>query len=326
MDSALAVRALLALLLVATPLSGCIGSADDADAVSPAGANATRPDNGTTDGPSQQTGSRDPGDWAPIDEAEIRPGVRVVGDEDVSAVEEQLEDRYACTTNFVFTGPANRSVYLGTAAHCFGDLSDPCTTEEYPGVEPGASVDIQGAEHPGRLVYSSFHTMVQEGQNTSAAACASNDFALVEVNASDRAHVNPAVHRWGGPTGQSDEASVGERVLTYGRSPYRYQADQADDREGAVYDQTEWRVLFYPASSLPGDSGSSLLTEEGEALGVVDSIGLYCAPQIMEDCTKPSSGANRATLLEPAVDYMEAHTDLDVSLAEAQPLQDPLGT
>jgi hypothetical protein len=60
----------------------------------------------------------DPG-WPNLDEATFRPGV-TLGERDVQGLP-------ICTGNFVFSTPDNRTLYVGTAAHCVRglDLGDP---------------------------------------------------------------------------------------------------------------------------------------------------------------------------------------------------------
>lgn len=301
------------LLLVA----GCLGNADieDEGELVQKDANATAPDpspeedeagnrtrtsrnetaqqqdrqeTNTTTGQGNQTPSEpeepiDPG-WPPIDEATVRPGVRVsVGNG-------------TCTSNFVFQGPLNRSLYLGTAAHCAFD--------EEPLV--GEPADIARGEASGTVAYVGWTVNAQP---------VGHDFALIEIDASDRDKVHPAVRHWRGPTGLSDPPSAGDEVLVYGNSTASPWAFVPELRPGRGVILVSQERSFRVVTALPGylgDSGAPALSRGGQALGLLSYIE-----------TTVVGPTNLYTLLGPALEDVRAH-GIDVSLATWPMSEEPL--
>ena len=82
------------------------------------------------------------------------------------------------------------------------------------------------------MVYSSWVTMQERGE-TDVDTCQFNDFALVELDPSDAADVNPSVPFFGGPVGlDSDGLPAGEQVYSYGNSPLRMGIEQLSPKVG----------------------------------------------------------------------------------------------
>lgn len=226
-----------------------------------------------------------PGGWADADTASITPGV-------------QTNSGGQCTANFVFT--AGDDYLIGQAAHCTGTGAATDTNGCDAGSLPlGTSVEIQGADNPGTLVYSSWIAM-QEAGETDPDACAYNDFALVKIDPADVAKVNPSIPVFGGPDGvDQDGAAAGEQVYTYGNSSLRAGLTQLSPHVGASLgtDASGWTTTVYTVTpGLPGDSGSAVLSADGEALGVLVTLGLA-----------PLPASNGVTSLNRALDYANAH-------------------
>jgi len=223
------------------------------------------------------------GSWAPLESASIRPGVRVITPMGGGAAE--------CTSNFVFRRPDNATLYLGVAAHCFGE--DPSKA-----VALGTKVQVADIPHAGKVAYNGWLLDPSDA----------NDFGLVELrnDATVRPHVNPSVLHFGGPTmlADSSQALPGTHVITYGHSVQRGDDDPENPREGYVLQHDGGRttvVTDHPG--IQGDSGSGLMTNAGAALGVL-SMGT----------TNPTNGGvpNRQF---PSVNY---YVDLDAALAYAK--------
>src|SRR3954454_12431716 len=134
--------------------------------------------------------------WAPAATAPIHPGVQT------------FTDGAQCTANFVYTDGTN--VFIGQAAHCSGTggntATDGCTSPTLP---VGTKVDVGGASQPATMVYNSWATM-QSQHETDADTCQYNDLALLQLDPSDAAKVNPSVPYWGGPTGLGGATAQGE--------------------------------------------------------------------------------------------------------------------
>ncbi|MEP7739627.1 hypothetical protein ABKW28_18440 [Nocardioides sp. 31GB23] len=218
--------------------------------------------------------------WAPADQATITPGTQM------------YTDGAQCTSNFVFTDAAS-NVYLGYAAHCAGlgeaTDTDGCLNDSVPlGTEvtfrKGGSLLSSGSElGSGELAYSSWRTMRDIG-TTDENACAYNDFALVKVDAADVAKVNPSIPFWGGPTGiDTDGTAAGDRVYSYGNSSLRAGLEPLSPKTGislgdSAADEGWSHPLYTVTPGVPGDSGSAFVSEDGEAIGTLSTLGLAPLP------------------------------------------------
>lgn len=233
-------------------------------------------------------------EWAPVDTATIHPGVQV------------FTEAGQCTANFVYT--AGTDVFIGMAAHCaaLGAPSDTngCLTEVLP---VDSEVEIAGADHPGRLAYSSWLTM-QEADETDLYTCQFNDLALVRINPADHDKVNPTLPYWGGPAElDSDGSEPFEEVFSYGNSMLRVGLTELAPKRGwSLGDWAEgWSHDVYTVTpGVPGDSGSAVLAADGTALGVLSSLALA-----------PSAGSNGVSDLSRMLDYLDEHTSIEVELA-----------
>lgn len=300
-------RFLLAALAVTAAFAGCVSDGPVGDGVPPGGSATTTaprptdpapgpqpspqpgPDPNTTD-PLPAPGA--PWIWPALDAATIRPGVQV------------FIEGSQCTSNFVFLDPSNTTVFIGFAAHCatLGDDStntDGCD-DANEALPLGTDVEVQGADHPASLAYTSWGTMQAAGESA-AGACAANDFAFAALHADDAPKAHPAMLTFGGPTGAADSKSVGagDKVLTFGNTGLRPGPAVLDAREGYVLGQSNggWTTTVYTVTpGLPGDSGSGVLTGQGRALGILVTVGLT-----------PFALSNGVTSLDRALEYAAAH-------------------
>jgi hypothetical protein len=92
-----------------------------------------------------------------------------------------------------------RRLFLAVPASCggvnLGKTQDGCSAPQSP---KGVPVSIQGAKHPGTLVYSSYSEMQLHGV-TNPTRCYYNDLSLVRVDRRDRAKVSAAIPGVGVP-------------------------------------------------------------------------------------------------------------------------------
>lgn len=229
--------------------------------------------------------------WTPAAEASIRPGAQTTS------------RSRGCTANFVFTSGSD--VLLGSAAHCTaeGTSTDGCAN---PTLAPGARVEVEGAEHPATLAYSSWHTMQRRGE-TDENTCLYNDFALLRLDPRDHDRVNPTMPEWGGPLGLSAGARAGDTVYFYGQPDGSRATEATVERRaggGRTYRVRASRLGL--DAGVPGDSGSGWLDPTGRAVGVLSSIQ-----------TVPSPLSNGVSDLAMALAYMRQHTAMDATLAIA---------
>jgi len=225
--------------------------------------------------------------WALAASATIHPGVQT------------LTDGAQCTANFVFSDASN--VYIGQAAHCSGtgESTDTngCTSASLP---IGTPVTVTGASKPGTLVYNSWLTMQARGE-TDADTCAYNDLALVRLDPSDVAKVNPSIPHWGGPVGVATAGTtVGQTVYSYGNSELRGGITLLSPKTGLSLGDAGggWSHNVTTVSpGIPGDSGSAFLDSTGHALGILSTLELA-----------PIPGSNGVGDLARELDYLHAHT------------------
>lgn len=224
------------LLLAVASMAGCVQNADLAGASRDQGS----VDDASDRQPSKSTGTQVPAAWPDLEDAVIRPGVHV----------------NSCTGNFIFRSTDNSTLYIGTAAHCTDhlDIGDP--------------VPVHRGYVNGTLVYNSWEMQERlhgEVRNFS------NELAIVELPDTVRDEVHPAMLRFGGPTGIAEEVPTGTRVLAYGNSLVRpgEAPGYAGPREGYGICYHHWQTgVYFVGPSIPGDSGTPVLTASGEAIGL----------------------------------------------------------
>jgi hypothetical protein len=281
----------VALLLVnASPVVNGTGSQSEEEATAPSGQ-----------------------DWPPIDEALIRPGVQI-----------HTEGRGWCTSNFVFTDAEN-NIYLGTAAHCVHDsIGANVRLQSDPDFHTGEVGPVIGNVWYSARVYESVWSEpcvsvgpVQLLSCSMGPGNSANDFALIKINDEWKHTVHPAVLHYGGPTeiAAADSIEINDPVLTYGNSPLRPGPTPLDAREGFIQSTSQpWLArACIITSGVPGDSGSAVLSGEGEALGVLITLGVAA----------PCGAINGITILETALEFAR-EKGYDVELATWDLLNGPM--
>ena len=225
--------------------------------------------------------------WAAASSATIHPGVQL------------FTNGAQCTANFIYTDGSN--VYIGQAAHCSGTGGNTATNGCTSGSLPlGTQVQVTGASKPGVMVYNSWLTM-QSLHETDANTCQYNDLALVQLDPSDVAHVNPSIPVWGGPAGlDASGTSTGESVYSYGNSELRGGVAQLSPKQGVSLGDggNGWTHSVYTVTpGIPGDSGSAFLDANGKALGILSTVAIA-----------PLAGSNGVGDLNLEVQYLHAHS------------------
>ena len=201
--------------------------------------------------------------WPDLSRAAIRPGMQTFDFEEALGLPDLPGfDRSGCTIAFVFSSPDNSTLYLSTAGHCVGAV--------------GQDQEVAG-RYRATSVYCSPATIGEPCPVTPFTA-RDNDFGLLEVPAGERSLVHPAVLAFGGPTGMAscDDLRVGDRLLVYGNSTFRDDADGFDAREGTFvgFEEDYKFIIQFPnnPTGTLGDSGSPVMTEDGRALGVLTQL------------------------------------------------------
>jgi hypothetical protein len=224
--------------------------------------------------------------WAPASSATIHPGVQT------------FTAGAQCTSNFVFSDGTN--TYIGQAAHCSGTggntATDGCTSGTLP---VGTQVDVTGASKPGTMVYNSWATMQANGERN-ADTCAYNDLALIKLDPSDVANVNPSVPGYGGPTGVGTVGSLGDKVYSYGNSELRGGVTKLSPKEGVLIQNqgNGWsHNVFTVSPGTPGDSGSGFMNDSGQAIGILSTLQLA-----------PAAGSNGVGDIAKEIAYLHANS------------------
>ena len=205
--------------------------------------------------------------WAPAATAPIHPGVMT-----------NTDGSGQCTSNFIYTRGGD--TYIGQAAHCSSTGAatdtDGCTSQSLP---LGTRVEIDGASVKGTLAYNSWLTMQANGE-ADEETCAYNDLALVRIDPTDVAKVNPSIPDFGGPTGVGT-AAAGQQAYTYGNSSLRGGVTALSPKNGLVVERTPggWSYSAYTLTpGIPGDSGSAFLNANGAALGTLSTVAIAPLP------------------------------------------------
>jgi hypothetical protein len=243
--------------------------------------------------------------WAPEEGATIHPGVMTF-----TGGSSFLGGGGQCTANFVYTDSSG-NVYLGQAAHCSstGESTETngCTAKSLPlGTKIYSGDIVKGGVQEGTLIgtlaYNSWLTMKGKGEKD-ANTCAYNDLALIKIDATQVAKVNPTVPFWGGPNGLAGGVSKqGEQIYTYGNSILRLGTSVLSPKTGVSLGDQEategWSQAVYTVSpGIPGDSGSAYMNASGGALGVLSTVELAPLPAANGVGTLPKelAYANTAT-------------------------------
>lgn len=245
-------------------------------------------DNNTTYPP------QDPIEWPALEDAVVRPGVQVYA------------DGGQCTSNFLYRSPVNGTLYLGAAAHCFYDNNGVRLTE----------VAVYGTDFTkafdATLAWDSWHAMGHPAvvKNPATGRNQDNvhpfDFAFIEIPAEHVDKVHPAVMHFGGPTrlGTPDDMGTLKKVISFGASSLRPVGGPGDWHEGYIVDKEPWTVTAYTvAPGIPGDSGSSLMTKDGAAIGALSVLQIYGFDLGSFDVTPPAS--NGYTDVPASLEWLE---------------------
>ena len=209
-------------------------------------------------------------------------------------------------------------MYLGQAAHCSSTgastETNGCSSHSLPLGTPiysGELVNggIQNGTRIGTLAYNSWIAM-QNAREKDANTCAYNDLALIKIDASQVANVNPTVPFWGGPNGLAAGASAAaERVFSYGNSILRGGISALSPKTGASIGEAEgsggWSTQVYTVTpGIPGDSGSAYMNAGGNALGVLSTVEFA-----------PLAGSNGVGTLAKELAYANSATGLGLAVA-----------
>lgn len=165
-----------------------------------------------------------------------------------------------CTFNFVFHGTRydevleewiDEGLFIGTAGHCiFDEATDATVWAEGEGIE---TVDGQGQ---------------RVGESIFAIDIGALDFGLIRIDDDREDEVEPAVCHFGGPVASATQRPAGTLLHHFGNGTGFGETVQG--RTGRVdHYSGGGSVMNFTGAASPGDSGSSVIDEDGNAVGIL---------------------------------------------------------
>ena len=210
----------------------------------------------------------------------VRPGAPVESDTGL------------CTFNFLFTG-SDGARYAGTAGHCI--LPGDGERTWAAGTGPEAR-DSSGA---------------RVGEFSYAVLQDPKDFALIRLDAGVPA--SPEMCHFGGPTGVNTSTGSETTVLHhYGQGVGVSLALPA--RSAVAQGTPDPDHVFALGTVVPGDSGSGIIDEAGNAVGVIVTTGLHTASIGTGGIDAGTMGVTR---LQPQVDRAQSMLGVGLTLQTA---------
>ena len=210
----------------------------------------------------------------------VRPGAPVESDTGL------------CTFNFLFPG-SDGARYAGTAGHCILPSDGERTWAAGSGPE---ARDGSGAR-VGEFAYA----VLQDPK----------DFALIRLDAGVPA--SPEMCHFGGPTGINTSTGSETTVLHhYGQGVGVSLAVPA--RSAVAQGMPDPDHVFALGGVVPGDSGSGIIDDAGNAIGVIVTTGLHSSSIGTSGIDAGTMGVTR---LQPQVDRAEQQLSVGLTLQTA---------
>lgn len=149
----------------------------------------------------------------------------------------------SCTLAFVIASA--ESLYISTAGHC---------------IEDGQDAEADGVGIIGRAAF-----RIDEGEG--------RDFALIRLLPEHWARVEPEVLHWGGPTGVfRTPGEHMDEVRFFGHGVVFGETEATQPRTGIGPSWEGAGDFYFKGAGVPGDSGSPVLHESGQAIGVLNTV------------------------------------------------------
>ncbi len=211
----------------------------------------------------------------------IRPGARLMAPA-------------GCTLAWILSD-AEGNLYAATAGHCVA-------------AGEGTPVDVEtGGE---RITIGTVFFQVNNGEGY--------DFAVIRFDDAVKGDVNPAMCHWGGPVALAagGDAGAGDTVRQYGHGIAISVAPETRARSASISYVTAEGYGFH-GTVTNGDSGSPVMTADGKALGVLNTLGTSMS--IGGNTRVHVGGAD--TLLSQGIALVQDAKNVELSLVTA-PLAD----
>jgi len=159
---------------------------------------------------------------------------------------------HICTLAFVVADL--NGLYFATAGHC---------------IQVG-----QTAASPvvGKFGVGAFHYLKPESDpQAETDGAPGDDFALIRIDPGYYAKISPSVCGWGGPKGIYTATPVSNGVKHFGHGTLVGEFGPTQQRQGYAL-TTDANAFYWTGAGVPGDSGSSVLSDDLKAVGVLTHI------------------------------------------------------
>lgn len=206
---------------------------------------------------------------------------------------------YRCSLAFMFEGSDGKR-YFTTAGHCLLDDGDPEELVWAPGTGPRVR-DMQGRTF---------------GTARFARLDDQFDIGIIEIDESTTAPVSPQVCHFGGPTALAVRTALDPPEMVHHYGFGKDYKDVMRARTGTVADHIPANYLRVQSNVNGGDSGSSLISDDGAALGIlVRGISLGSGAQ------RTGAAYAEASRLDTHLPLAEAALGIELELVTAPLLQ-----
>jgi hypothetical protein len=171
-------------------------------------------------------------------------------------------DKGQCTFHFLFTGEDGHR-YIGTAGHCIlGDSPAGGNAGEFSWV---AGTGPEARDGNNNRIGEFAYAILQDPK----------DFALIRLD--DWVPANAQLCHFGGPTGENASRPSGLVVLEYFGNGVGVGA-VLPGRSAVAFGMPSPDHVFAQGAAVPGDSGSGVLSSNGQAVGVLVTVGVHSGP------------------------------------------------
>jgi len=206
-----------------------------------------------------------------------------------------LSRTYRCSLAFMFRGSDGKR-YFATAGHCLLDDGDPEERVWAPGTGPAVR-DMEGRPF---------------GKGRFARLDSQYDIGIIEIDEATTSPVSPQVCHFGGPTALAERAPLDPPEVVHHYGFGKDYKDVLRARTGTVADHLPANYLRVQSNVNGGDSGSSLIADDGAALGI-----LVRGISVGEGTQRTGAAYAEASRLDTHLPLAEAALGLQLELVTA---------
>ncbi len=196
--------------------------------------------------------------WAPLDAADIRPGMAAPG----------------CTFDWAFVDPVAGAYFIGLAAHCTSN-PDANNVEDGTGTRTGGAGFTKSTAW-GTIVFDSDNATLQTDLDIEERV----DFSLIRLDEGVNLRTHPQMMGFPAPVGfiACEETVEGDAIGWHGYGMVFGEAEPTRTRQGALA-FCDGRDYGAYTAAIWGDSGSAVVhVATMKALGIVSRLGVESTP------------------------------------------------